>query len=201
MVASRAARSLCDRVGRVGQLDSRAVDQRADVFLGEHLAGDEVQEARVHHVHADGQPEAVLLVLLPRRADVVVIVGLPRASADGDTHPPAARSAAQPRREQAVLAESDRVVPVAPLGLGTLAELPYGGDAYEVLVGDGGGMGVPRHDLAVVDDMAGGDTACEQLLDVFPPPRSAVALAGEIGATRRIDRFTGQLLGKALSTP
>ncbi len=190
---------LRDGVGRVGEVDDRAVDQAQHVLLREHLAGDVLQQAGVHDVHADGQPEAVLLVLLPRRADVVVIVGLPRASTDGHANPAAAGSAPEPRREQAVLTEADRVVAVAALGLGALPELADGGDTGEVVVGHGRGMGVPRHDLAVVHDVAGVHGAGEHLLDVLPPPRSAVALAGEVGAPRRIDPFARQLLREALS--
>lgn len=88
---------------------------------------------------------------------------------------------------------------VAALGLGALAQLPDRRDTRKVLVGDRGGVDVPRHDLAVVDDVARVHGAGEHLLDVFSPPGAAVALAGEVGATRRIDPFAGELLGEPFS--
>ena len=68
----------------------------------------------------------------------------------------------------------------------------------EVLVADGGFVGVPGHHLALVDHVAAVDRVGDDLRDVLGGPGSGGTLARVVLAHRRGHAFAGQALGQAL---
>lgn len=183
-------------VGLVGERDHALIDHLAHALRREGLVVDVVEDRGVQLLHADRKAGAVGLVLLSSRAGVVV-AHVSGVAATGDGDPAAARAAPEPRREHAALAHVDRVVAVASFVLVAVLQLPEGGDAREVFVGDGGVVAVARERVPVLHEVAAIGDVRQDVLDVLRAPRPREPVAGDL-ATRGPHALAGQLLGEAL---
>ena len=185
-----------DLVGLVGERDNALVDHLADALRREGLVVDVVEDGGVQLLDAHRETRAVGLVLLPGGAGVVV-AHVPGVAAAGDRDPPAARTAPQPRREHAALAHVDGVVAVAALVLVAVLQLSEGGDAGEVLVGDGGVVAVARESVALLHEVAAIRHVRQDVLDVLRAPCPCETVTSDL-ATRGTHALPGQLLREAL---
>ncbi len=182
----------------VGERDDALVDHLADALGREGLVVDVVEHSGVELLHADGEPGAVGLVLLPCRAGVVVadVPGMPSA---GDRDAAAAGAAPEPRREHAAFAHVDGMVAVAALLLVAILQLPQGSDAGEVLVGDGCVVAIARERVALLHEVSAIRHVRQDVLNVLGAPRPREPIARDL-TTRRSDTLAGKLFGEPLLT-
>jgi hypothetical protein len=189
--------ALGGRVVLVGvrQRVERRVEQQPDVVGGENLLLDRVHDERVKIVHQHRDPRAGRPVVPSRTAEVAPRP-LAQATAGDQRDAPAARTAAQERRQEPVPAHHQAVGAVSSPLLPRLAlELPLRLHPGEGLVIHCGLVSVTEHDLAVVLDVAAVDRVLEDVVDVPGSPGPRRHLSGVVRLRRRPDPLAGQLVG------